>query len=441
MSYSIRKKMLTALLVIIFLLMAIVGIIVIYNQTAYYKSEKMVETISVEMGKVHNLNQAIKSALMPANDYIITGDRKYEVIFQQQAGTIEVFFKDIEFFMALHEKQDFYIPREVKEEEEILRDARVSWKNISEVSLRIFAIPEPVGSKVAERLMEEMDYKWGQPVAIRLARWHEIDMNELTEAVKTLKTAWWRSWFIIGAAFVSLTAGGISFAFFYSNRFVRPIKELHNGADRIAEGDLDYRVVIKTGDEIEQLANQFNVMGERVKEFYSVLEERVRERTKELQYERDKLTCVFNAMVDGIYIVNKDYDVEYINPVLEKDFGPYLGRKCYDYFHDRTEVCPWCPNQEVFSGKTVRWEWHSSKNNRTYDLIDTPLRNPDGSVSKLEIFRDITEKKQNEAELKAHLNELERFRNVSIGRELRINELKEKNKALMEKLERLEKRS
>lgn len=319
MSYSIRKKMLTALLVIIFLFMAFVGFIAIYNQTAYYKSEKIIESISAEMHKVDNLNNAIKSALMPANDYLITGDRQYEGIFQRQAEAIEGLFKDVELFMALHENQD---TRSVKEEKEILRDTRVSWKNVRDISLRIFAVPKPAGSIVAARLMEEMDYKWGRTAAIRLARWHDIDMAELKEAVERLKTAWWRSWFIIGVAFISLTAGGISFAFFYSNRFVRPIKELHNGADRIAGGDLDYRVVIQTGDEIEQLANQFNIMGERVKEFYSVLEEKVRERTKELQ---------------------------------------------------------------------------------------------------------------------SHIDELERFRTATIGREFRIKELREKNKVLMEKLERLEK--
>lgn len=439
MSLSIRKKMFRALLIIIFLLLACTGFIGLYNQTAYYKCVKMLEIISEEMHKVSRLNDAMTMALMPANDYIITGDRQYENKFQKQAEAIEGLLKDVELFLDLHKKLDFPASVAIEEEKEILNDTRVSWKNVRELSLRIFAIPDPVNSKIAARQMAELDYYWGFPASIRLARWHEIDMDEQKEAVERLQTVWWQSWFMVGTAFVILTACGISFAFFYSNRFVRPIKELHNGADRIAGGDFDYRLEIRTGDEIEQLANQFNIMGERVKEFYSILEEKVRERTKELQYERDKLTCVFNAMVDGVYIVNKDYDVEYVNTVLEKEFGPYLERKCYDYFHDRTEVCPWCPNQEVFSGKTVRWEWHSSKNNRTYDLIDTPLRNPDGSISKLEIFRDITEKKQKEYEVKTHLNELERFRNVAIGRELRVNELKEKNKALMEKLERLEK--
>jgi PAS domain S-box-containing protein len=109
-----------------------------------------------------------------------------------------------------------------------------------------------------------------------------------------------------------------------------------------------------------------------------------------LRLERDNLINILEAMEDGVYIVNQQYDIQYVNPVLEKDFGPYEGRKCYAYFHEREEVCPWCKNQDVFAGKTVRWEWYSFKNQRTYDLIDTPLRNPDGSISKLEIFHDIT---------------------------------------------------
>jgi PAS domain S-box-containing protein len=128
---------------------------------------------------------------------------------------------------------------------------------------------------------------------------------------------------------------------------------------------------------------------------------------KALRIERDNLKNIFEAMEDGIYIVNQQYDIQYVNPVLIKDFGPYEGHKCYAYFHDRDDVCPWCKNIDVFAGKTVRWEWYSFKNQRTYDLIDTPLKNSDGSISKVEIFRDITERKQMEEQLKKSLKEKE----------------------------------
>ena len=135
-----------------------------------------------------------------------------------------------------------------------------------------------------------------------------------------------------------------------------------------------------------------------------------------LKLERDNLHNIFDSIEDGIYIVNQQCDIHYVNPVLVKDFGYYEGRKCYEYFHDRDEVCPWCKNQDVWAGKTVRWEWYSSKNERTYDLTDTPLTLPDGSIGKLEIFRDITTRKRMEEEIKfnkARFREL--FNNMSSG--------------------------
>ncbi len=121
---------------------------------------------------------------------------------------------------------------------------------------------------------------------------------------------------------------------------------------------------------------------------------------KEIQLERDNFKNILNSMEDGVYIVNQQNDIEFVNTILMKDFGPYKEKKCFKYFHDRKEICPWCKNQYVFLGKTVRWEWNSFKNKRTYDLIDTPLKNPDGSTSKLEIFRDITDLKEAEQKLK-----------------------------------------
>jgi PAS domain-containing protein len=115
---------------------------------------------------------------------------------------------------------------------------------------------------------------------------------------------------------------------------------------------------------------------------------------EEVALEKENFINIITSMEDGVYIVNQQYEIEYVNPALEKEFGPHGGKKCYEYFHDRKEVCPWCKNPEVFAGKTVRWEWYSFKNQKTYDLLDTPLRNPEGNISKLEIFRDITERKR-----------------------------------------------
>jgi len=121
---------------------------------------------------------------------------------------------------------------------------------------------------------------------------------------------------------------------------------------------------------------------------------------EELEIERNYFRSILDAMADGVYIVDQQFNIEYINPVIKDEFGPINDRKCYEYFHHLTDVCPWCVNEQVWAGQSVHWEWQSPRNNKTYELFDTPLRHVDGSISKLEIFHDITERKQLEEQLR-----------------------------------------
>lgn len=109
-----------------------------------------------------------------------------------------------------------------------------------------------------------------------------------------------------------------------------------------------------------------------------------------LRMESENLINILRSMEDWVYKVNEQYDVEYVNPALEKEFGPWLGRKCYEYFNRLGEICPDCKCESVFDGETVHREYYFPKNRKTYDVLDTPLINPDGSTSKLSIFRDLT---------------------------------------------------
>ena len=141
-----------------------------------------------------------------------------------------------------------------------------------------------------------------------------------------------------------------------------------------------------------------------------------------LRLERDKLATILNCMEDGVYIVNSEYDIEYVNRVILSQFGKVKGQKCYQYLHDREEPCPLCKIQSVLQGKNVRRDLYSLKDKkRTYDYISSPLKNANGSISKLGIFRDITERKQLEWDV-AKLKELDKLkRNLlsTVSHELR----------------------
>jgi signal transduction histidine kinase len=78
-------------------------------------------------------------------------------------------------------------------------------------------------------------------------------------------------------------------SWFAGRRVVRPLEALRRGVERIGKGDLNHRLDLKTGDEIEILADEFNEMAMHLREAYTGLERKVAERTQELTVANEKL--------------------------------------------------------------------------------------------------------------------------------------------------------
>ena len=113
-----------------------------------------------------------------------------------------------------------------------------------------------------------------------------------------------------------------------------------------------------------------------------------------------RFTDILNAMEDGIYIIGQDLVLEFMNNTMIKDFGEGIGDKCYHVINRLDAVCPWCRAEEVFQGETLQWEHHMPKLDKTCILLEHPLKNTDGSFSKISICRDITQRKRREAKKK-----------------------------------------
>jgi len=150
-----------------------------------------------------------------------------------------------------------------------------------------------------------------------------------------------------------------------------------------------------------------------------------------LRLEKDNLNRILEAMRDGVYITNQEYDITYVNKALKKELGSPKGKKCYQYFNDADGVCPGCKNERVFTGSTARTEWYCSRNGITYDILNTPLENPDGSLSKLAILRDITRRKMADERLQ---EAYERERDVRGQLEAEIEKRTELTWALVHEL-------
>ena len=110
--------------------------------------------------------------------------------------------------------------------------------------------------------------------------------------------------------------------------------------------------------------------------------------------------AIIEAFDGYIYICSQNFEVEFMNQRFIERTGSYpLGQKCYLVLHDRDEVCPWCVNDRVFRGETVRWEVLSPKDHRWYYVVNTPIRHPDGTMSKMAMIQDVTAHKLTELAL------------------------------------------
>ncbi len=77
---------------------------------------------------------------------------------------------------------------------------------------------------------------------------------------------------------------------------VRPIRTLDEGARRIGAGELDQKIDIRTGDELEGLADQFNHMSGQLRESYAGLERKVAERTTEVTEALEYQTAISEVL-------------------------------------------------------------------------------------------------------------------------------------------------
>ena len=86
---------------------------------------------------------------------------------------------------------------------------------------------------------------------------------------------------------------------YLARRMAEPIRQLQAGAERLGEGELSQRVPVTGGDEIGKLAERFNRMASRIQEAQETLEQKVRDRTQELQRSLEDLHAAQDRLVQS----------------------------------------------------------------------------------------------------------------------------------------------
>ncbi|MBI1318159.1 MAG: response regulator [Candidatus Hydrogenedens sp.] len=88
-----------------------------------------------------------------------------------------------------------------------------------------------------------------------------------------------------------------------NNNIIRPVSLLNEGAQIVRQGDLDLKLIIDTGDEIEELAMSFNKMATALRQNISQLEE-----------SEERYRSLFDSMRDGVFQTTADGRITLMNP-------------------------------------------------------------------------------------------------------------------------------
>ncbi|MBM3290317.1 MAG: PAS domain-containing protein, partial [Candidatus Hydrogenedentes bacterium] len=143
-------------------------------------------------------------------------------------------------------------------------------------------------------------------------------------------------WFWSAMAIAACT---LSIGFFYLNAYrnvhnniVRPVLLLNEGAQIIERGDLELKLKIGTGDEIEELAMSFNKMALALKR-----------NIRQLEDSEEKYRGLVDSMRDGIFQADLDGVIGFVNPAAAEILGfdsqdSGVGTNIRTLFHDAEEV-------------------------------------------------------------------------------------------------------
>ena len=143
-----------------------------------------------------------------------------------------------------------------------------------------------------EAAMQSQDLA-GQSVLASMAPIESLDWRvfveqPVTEVTAKLDASILRTGLLLLAGLVISAMGALALA----RGMARPIRTLSDGAQRIGEGNLDQKIEVHTGDELESLADRFNRMSAQLRESYAGLERKVEARTRELTHSLEQQTAI-----------------------------------------------------------------------------------------------------------------------------------------------------
>lgn len=283
---TIFQRLLIGIIAVL-MLISIISFVGIMGINQLEKTSKIMLEESKQQYALQNLKLNFQQVLMPANDYLIHGNKVEYINFKRLNSIVKTQFIECKKFYRIH-----FDPK-------VFNNLESNFDEVESISLEIFKLKNPIGSTEGSILMEEMEAISNKAIndinelliieSIKLEQY--INTNQATNIKAT------RYILIIGLLIaISLVVGG----FFYVNEIVIPIKNLSQTAQKVSLGDLSAKsdITTSTRDEINDFSKSFNNM-------IGVLEKTT--------VSRDYFKNILNRMIDTLIITDKTGKITIVN--------------------------------------------------------------------------------------------------------------------------------
>ncbi len=234
------------------------------------------------------------------------------------------------------------------------------------------------------------------------------EITENFEVINTQARTFFKTTIVIFGFLVIILTG---FLFFFS-AITKALIKLSNDANIIREGNLNHEIVCDRNDELGVLQLSFDLMRKEVKDFIENLDQKVQERTREVNEEKRKISNLLNNMKQAVFKVDMSKKVTgpmsaYTNRVFNEDIiGKSIFDTVYTGIDQKSEVGVAINSAFVAAFGEGELQWELSEDNlpvrverqlsddtsQTLKLNYAPLWNDNEELEELMfVVEDITE--------------------------------------------------
>ena len=214
-------------------------------------------------------------------------------------------------------------------------------KHVSELKSTSAAGPRKTGVLYHEAILPS--FLSVRDACIRLREINQGNMFKVSDRARLIaKRAIW-SMVVIGTVAIGIVLG---FSLLLSKILVKPVQQMMEATQKIAEGTYDIHISTDSTDELGRLTGDFNVMAQKLKAFHDL-------NIDQIVAEKRKSEAIIRSIDDGIVLVDSDFKVTAMNPMAEKVFRVDMEKVPHSHFLEvvKSEELFSYVKQSIESGK------------------------------------------------------------------------------------------